>query len=77
MTPLTVAAGLVAIAGAVGTLQYHILDYPAGVVWVHVALTASLFAALSWAVVAAGQPEAAPGLTEPPTADALRELQLT
>lgn len=73
LLPLGVVCGLVAAAGAVGTLQYHVLDYPASVVWVHVAITATLFAALSWAVVAAGRPRAA--IPEPmPGDEPVREL---
>ena len=34
--PLTAVCVLVAIAGLIGKLQYHQLDYPAALVWSHV-----------------------------------------
>lgn len=58
---LTVTCVLVAIEGAVGTLQYHLLDLSSReVVWIHVTLAALLWSALSWCVLAAGRAAEAP-----------------
>ena len=51
---ITVACVLVAVQGAVGGIQYQ-LELPAELVWIHVALAASLWLALLWAVAAAGR----------------------
>jgi cytochrome c oxidase assembly protein subunit 15 len=75
LRPLTAVCVVVAIAGAIGTLQYHVLDYPAGMVWSHVAVVTLLWNTLVWSFLAAGRtaraaerlPEQAP---EPPVAAA-------
>ena len=46
---------LLAAQGAVGGIQYE-LELPAEIVWIHVALAASTWLCLLWAVVAAGRP---------------------
>ncbi len=51
---VTVSCALLAVQGAVGGLQYA-LELPAEIVWVHVALAASLWIALLWAAGAAGR----------------------
>jgi cytochrome c oxidase assembly protein subunit 15 len=57
---ITVACVLVAVQGAVGGIQYQ-LELPAELVWIHVALAASLWLALLWAVAAAGSLAPKPG----------------
>ena len=57
--PLTAVCVLVGITGAIGTLQYHILDYPAWTVWLHVSAVALTWNALLWSWLAAGRPERA------------------
>jgi cytochrome c oxidase assembly protein subunit 15 len=52
---LTVTCVLLAVQGAIGGLQYE-LHLPAEIVWVHVALAASAWLSLLWAVMAAGRP---------------------
>ena len=59
---LTRVCALLAAQGVVGTGQY-VLELPAEIVWVHVALAACTWLSLLWAVAAAGrlaQPPAAP-----------------
>jgi cytochrome c oxidase assembly protein subunit 15 len=73
--PLTAVCVLVAIAGAIGNLQYHQLDYPAALVWSHVTVATLLWNSLVWAFLAAGRPVRAPvpsaeQATEPPVAAA-------
>jgi cytochrome c oxidase assembly protein subunit 15 len=51
---MTAACVLLAAQGAVGGIQYQ-LKLPAEIVWVHVALAASLWLALLWATAAAGR----------------------
>ncbi|QEC46220.1 hypothetical protein FSW04_00625 [Baekduia soli] len=71
--PLTAVCLAVALTGAIGTLQYHILNYPAWTVWLHVAAVSVLWLTLVWSLLAAGRgarvaaraPEQAP---EPPVA---------
>jgi heme a synthase len=58
---ITVACVLVAVQGAVGGIQYQ-LELPAELVWIHVALAASLWLALLWAVAAAGSLAPQPGI---------------
>jgi cytochrome c oxidase assembly protein subunit 15 len=58
--PLTAVCLAVAATGAIGTLQYHILDYPSWTVWLHVAAVTLLWLALVWALLAAGRPAPAP-----------------
>jgi cytochrome c oxidase assembly protein subunit 15 len=50
---LTVVCGLLAAQGLVGGIQYQ-LELPSEIVWVHVALAATLWLALLWAGLAAG-----------------------
>jgi cytochrome c oxidase assembly protein subunit 15 len=52
---MTVACALVAAQGAVGGIQYA-LHLPSEIVWVHVALAATTWLSLLWAVFAAGRP---------------------
>jgi heme a synthase len=58
--PLTAVCVAVGVTGAIGTLQYHILNYPAWTVWLHVASVTLTWNALLWAYLAAGRPERAP-----------------
>lgn len=55
---MTAACLLLGAQGVVGTTQY-LLELPAGIVWVHVALAALTWIALLWAVAAAGRLEPA------------------
>jgi cytochrome c oxidase assembly protein subunit 15 len=71
MRPLTTVCVGVAVAGIIGNLQYHQLDYPAALIWSHVAVVTLLWNGLVWSLLAAGRvapaaqplPEQAP---EPP-----------
>jgi heme a synthase len=56
---MTVACVLLAAQGVVGGIQYQ-LELPAELVWIHVALAASLWLALLWATAAAGTGARAP-----------------
>jgi cytochrome c oxidase assembly protein subunit 15 len=58
--PLTAVCVAVAVTGAIGTLQYHILDYPAWTVWLHVASVTLTWNALVWSWLAAGRGERIP-----------------
>jgi cytochrome c oxidase assembly protein subunit 15 len=58
--PLTAVCVAVAIAGAIGTLQYHILAYPAWTVWLHVGSVSLLWLTLVWSLLAAGRTARAP-----------------
>jgi len=53
--PVALTAVLLAVQGAVGGIQY-LLEGPAEIVWVHVALAALTWIALLWSVAAAGRP---------------------
>jgi cytochrome c oxidase assembly protein subunit 15 len=68
--PLTAVCVAVGVTGAIGTLQYHILNYPAWTVWLHVASVTLTWNALLWAYLAAGRGERAtvpqPLATTPP-----------
>ncbi|HEY6760510.1 MAG TPA: COX15/CtaA family protein [Baekduia sp.] len=64
--PLTAVCLTVAVTGAIGTLQYHILAYPAWTVWLHVASVTLTWNALMWSWLAAGRAERVP------TADTLQ-----
>jgi cytochrome c oxidase assembly protein subunit 15 len=55
--PLTAVCLAVALTGAIGTLQYHILDYPAWTVWLHVSSVTLTWNALVWSFFAAGRSE--------------------
>jgi cytochrome c oxidase assembly protein subunit 15 len=57
--PLTAVCVAVGVTGLIGTLQYHVLDYPAWTVWLHVASVTLTWNALLWAFLAAGRPERA------------------
>jgi cytochrome c oxidase assembly protein subunit 15 len=57
LAPLTAVCLAVGITGLIGTLQYHVLDYPAWTVWLHVASVTLTWNALLWAYLAAGRPE--------------------
>jgi heme a synthase len=59
LRPLTAVCLAVAVTGAIGTLQYHILNYPAWTVWLHVAAVTLTWNALVWAWLAAGRPATA------------------
>ena len=50
---MTLTCVLLAVQGAVGGIQYQ-LELPAEIVWIHVALAASLWLSLLWAAAAAG-----------------------
>jgi cytochrome c oxidase assembly protein subunit 15 len=54
--PLTAVCLVVAVAGLIGNLQYHQLDYPAWLVWLHVSVATLLWTTLCWTVLAAGRP---------------------
>jgi cytochrome c oxidase assembly protein subunit 15 len=80
MLPLTAVCVAVGIAGLIGNLQYHQFDYPAGLVWAHVAVATMLWNALCWAFFAAGRPVRAtrpagddPGIATPDGAQRTRE----
>jgi cytochrome c oxidase assembly protein subunit 15 len=62
---VTVVCVLLAAQGTVGGIQYA-LELPAEVVWMHVALAATTWLALLWAVMAAGRlaPERAPAVEQ-------------
>jgi cytochrome c oxidase assembly protein subunit 15 len=66
--PLTAVCVAVAVTGAIGTLQYHVLAYPAWTVWLHVASVCVLWLTLVWSFLAAGRSEraAVPAAPEPP-----------
>jgi heme a synthase len=55
--PLTAVCVAVAVTGVIGTLQYHVLDYPAWTVWLHVAAVTLTWNALLWSWLAAGRGE--------------------
>lgn len=57
LAPLTTVCVLVGVTGLIGTLQYHVLDYPAWTVWLHVAAVSLTWNALVWAWLAAGRAE--------------------
>jgi cytochrome c oxidase assembly protein subunit 15 len=63
--PLTAVCVAVAVTGAIGTLQYHILDYPAWTVWLHVAAVCLLWNTLVWTALAAGRTARAVEPAEP------------
>ena len=50
---MTVTCVLLAVQGVVGGIQYQ-LELPAEIVWIHVALAASLWLSLLWGWAAAG-----------------------
>ena len=58
--PLTTVCLVVATAGVIGNLQYHELDYPAWLIWLHVSVATLLWNALCWSVIAAGRPAREP-----------------
>ncbi|MCW3001554.1 MAG: hypothetical protein JWQ20_852 [Conexibacter sp.] len=66
MRPLTAVCIMVALAGLIGNLQYHQLDYPAGLIWCHVAVATGLWTTLVWSLVAAGRPQRAAEPSAPP-----------
>src|SRR4051794_12174847 len=55
LAPLTAVCVAVAVTGLIGTLQYHVLDYPAWTVWLHVASVTLTFNAVVWSWLAAGR----------------------
>jgi cytochrome c oxidase assembly protein subunit 15 len=65
MRPLTAVCLLVGLAGLIGNLQYHQLDYPAALVWSHVAVATGLWNALVWSLLAVGRPRPAPAPSAP------------
>ncbi len=65
LRPLTAACVLLAAQGVVGTVQY-LLELPAEIVWVHVALASLTWIALLWAAAAGGR--LAPAAAGPPAA---------
>jgi cytochrome c oxidase assembly protein subunit 15 len=67
LAPLTAVCVAVAVTGIIGTLQYHVLDYPAWTVWLHVASVCLTWNALIWSSLAAGRSAPVPAETEPPT----------
>jgi cytochrome c oxidase assembly protein subunit 15 len=56
LRPLTMVCVVVAVAGLIGNLQYHQLDYPAALVWAHVSVATILWGSLCWTLLAAGRP---------------------
>jgi cytochrome c oxidase assembly protein subunit 15 len=65
LRPLTAVCVAVAVTGAIGTLQYHILNYPAWTVWLHVAAVTLTWNALVWSWLAAGRTSPAPAPADP------------
>ena len=65
LRPLTAVCVAVAVTGAIGTLQYHILNYPAWTVWLHVAAVTLTWNALVWSWLAAGRAALAPAPADP------------
>ena len=65
--PLTAVCVAVAVTGIIGTLQYHVLDYPAWTVWLHVASVCLTWNALIWSFLAAGRSERVTAEAEPPS----------
>ncbi len=63
---LTAVCVAVAVTGIIGTLQYHVLDYPAWTVWLHVASVCLTWNALVWSLLAAGRSERVAAEAEPP-----------
>jgi cytochrome c oxidase assembly protein subunit 15 len=63
--PLTAVCVAVAVTGAIGTLQYHILNYPAWTVWLHVGAVTLTWNALVWSWLAAGRAAPAPAPADP------------
>jgi cytochrome c oxidase assembly protein subunit 15 len=63
--PLTAVCLAVGITGLIGTLQYHVLDYPAWTVWLHVAAVTLTWNALLWSWLAAGRAQRVPAAPEP------------
>jgi cytochrome c oxidase assembly protein subunit 15 len=53
MAPLTAVCLLVATAGIIGQLQYHVYDYPAALVWAHIIVATLLWNACVWLWLAA------------------------
>lgn len=64
LAPLTAVCLAVALTGFVGFLQYHVLNYPAWTVWLHVASVTLTWNALVWSWLAVGVPVGRP-VTEP------------
>jgi cytochrome c oxidase assembly protein subunit 15 len=66
LQPVTVLLGLLAAQGAVGLIQYA-LELPAGIVWVHIALSVLTWLSVLWSVGAAGrlEPRGEVARTEP------------
>ena len=56
LKPLTVVLGLLALQGAIGGVQW-LLELPAGIVWVHIAVATGNWLAMLWTVAAAGRLE--------------------
>jgi cytochrome c oxidase assembly protein subunit 15 len=56
LKPLTVVLGLLALQGAIGGVQW-LLELPAGIVWVHIAVATGNWLAWLWTVAAAGRLE--------------------
>ncbi|HEU5251953.1 MAG TPA: COX15/CtaA family protein [Solirubrobacterales bacterium] len=56
LRPLTLVIALLALQGAIGGLQW-VLELPAGIVWVHVAVATGNWLAMLWTVAAAGRLE--------------------
>jgi cytochrome c oxidase assembly protein subunit 15 len=57
LASLTAVCLAVALTGAIGFLQYHVLAYPAWTVWLHVASVTLTWNALVWSWLAAGRSE--------------------
>jgi cytochrome c oxidase assembly protein subunit 15 len=55
MTALTALAGLMALQGVVGLVQYH-TELPSELVWIHASLAAVVWLGCVFAVLAAGRP---------------------
>lgn len=72
LAPLSTVCVAVAVAGAIGTLQYHILAYPAWTVWLHVGAVSLLWLTLVWALLAAGHTVRAPAVAPGAAADESR-----
>lgn len=64
LKPLTVVLGLLALQGVIGGVQW-LLELPAGIVWIHIAVATGNWLAMLWTVAAAGRLEPRPEAGSP------------
>ncbi len=76
LRPLTVLLGLLAAQGVVGIVQYA-LKLPAGIVWVHIALSVLTWMSVLWSVGTAGRIEPAARGRQPAEREPRPELVAT